>query len=98
MSSTVDLSLEMTSPALNSAPGLGNPEKNKRGTLREYQANLTLCLGILVNGMGYGFSAMAIPNIILENVSAMNTTTQVMDSPLIPIVLASRDQLSWFGE
>ena len=93
----MDLSLEMTSPSERSAM---SKSENTKGILREYQANLTLCLGILINGISFGFSAVAIPNIILEN-----NSTQVVDrehheivSPLIPIVSASRDQLSWFGE
>ena len=56
---------------------------------REYQAVLTLYLGIIIGGYELGFSAIAIPGIHLE--VASNSTY------LIPSVVADEEQLSWFG-
>merc|ERR1712080_222789 len=56
------------------------------GGWREYQAVLTLYLGIIVEGYNMGFSAIAIPSIQLE-ANDGNTTYS------IPSVIASMDQL-----
>lgn len=62
---------------------------NNSGGWREYQAVLTLYLGTIIRGYNMGFSSIAIPGIQLE--LAGNTTY------VIPSVIASTEQLSWFA-
>ena len=58
--------------------------------LRETFAILTLYLGTILGGYNMGFSAIAIPDI--KNEMMTNSTS------FIPKILASNDQLSWFGK
>ena len=65
-----------------------------RGFCRELQANLTLYLGIIIQGFNMGYSAVAIPDIELEWKESLVSSS----SSFIPVIEASQEQLSWFGK
>ena len=65
-----------------------------RGFCRELQANLTLYLGIIIQGFNMGFSAVAVPDIQLEWSQGLASSS----SSLIPAIEASQEDLSWFGK
>ena len=58
--------------------------------MRETSAILTLYMGTILVGFNLGFSAIAIPDIKNE---MLNTTSTF----LLPNIVASNNQLSWFG-
>ena len=60
-----------------------------------------ICPGVLIGGIGMGYSAVAIPDIIREadaHLTASNSSEDTSNTtPLIPSILATSEELSWFG-
>ena len=59
--------------------------------LRETWTVLIVYLGTLAHAYSYGFSAVAIPDI-------RNEMKETNVTRLIPSIIATDEQLSWFGE
>ena len=59
--------------------------------LRETWTVLIVYLGSLAHAYSYGFSAVAIPDI-------RNEMRETNVTRLIPSIVATEEQLSWFGE
>ena len=61
------------------------------GLLREARVILLVYLGVLLHAVNYGFSAVAMPDIKSEMRSNSSGS-------YIPSVLATDEELSWFGK
>ena len=68
-----------------------DPDNARAKLLRESWTVLIVYLGGLAHSYSYGFSAVAMPNI--RNEMRENNVTR-----LIPSIVATDEQLSWFGE
>ena len=68
-----------------------DPDKARAKLLRETWTVVIVYLGCLAHAYSYGFSAVAIPDI--KNEMRESNVTQ-----LIPSIVATDEQLSWFGE
>ena len=68
-----------------------NPDNARAQLLREAWTVGVVYLGTLAHAYGYGFSAVAIPDI-------RNEMRETNITRLIPSIVATDEQLSWFGE
>ena len=68
-----------------------NPDNASAKLLRETWTVLIVYLGCLAHAYSYGFSAVAIPDI-------RNEMRETNVTRLIPSIVATEEQLSWFGE
>ena len=72
---------------------LVSPDPGNAQLLREAWTVVIVYLGTLAHAYSYGFSAVAIPDIRNEMREANNVTNS-----LITPIIATDEQLSWFGE
>ena len=68
-----------------------DPDNARAPLLRETWTVLIVYLGCLAHAYSYGFSAVAIPDI-------RNEMRETNVTRLIPSIVATDEQLSWFGE
>ena len=68
-----------------------DPDNFRAPLLREAWTVLIAYLGTLAHAYSYGFSAVAIPDI-------RNEMRETNVTRLIPSIVATEEQLSWFGE
>ena len=68
-----------------------DPDNASAQLLREAWTVLIVYLGCLAHAYSYGFSAVAIPDI-------RNEMRETNVTRLIPSIVATEEQLSWFGE
>ena len=68
-----------------------DPDNASAKLLRETWTVLIVYLGGLAHAYSYGFSAVAIPDI-------RNEMRETNVTRLIPSIIATDEQLSWFGE
>lgn len=57
--------------------------------LREYQAIITLYVGTIIEGINMGYSAIALPDLLLEMENSTHGSS-------LPTIVATQEQLSWF--
>ena len=68
-----------------------DPDNARAKLLREAWTVVIVYLGTLAHAYSYGFSAVAIPDI-------RNEMRETNVTRLIPSIVATDEQLSWFGE
>ena len=68
-----------------------DPDNARVRLLRETYTVVIVYLGTLAHAYSYGFSAVAIPDI-------RNEMRETNVTRLIPSIVATEEQLSWFGE